>query len=110
MSMLVLMAQKTRTVEGLAGILQHAVPDASITVKESGVADSEEAVEGHGPRQGPDVGQSQPVGIEMTQTREGVQVRLSDRVLFDFDKSFLRPDSGPRSTAPPYCSNAATSP
>jgi type VI secretion system protein ImpH len=28
------MAQKTRTAEGLAGVLQHVVPDASITVEE----------------------------------------------------------------------------
>ncbi|AQH03160.1 type VI secretion protein [Burkholderia sp. KK1] len=34
MSMLGLIAQKTRTAEGLAGVLQHAAPDASITVEE----------------------------------------------------------------------------
>ncbi|WP_061168460.1 type VI secretion system baseplate subunit TssG [Caballeronia hypogeia] len=34
MSMLGIIAQKTRTAEGLAGVLQHAVPDASITVEE----------------------------------------------------------------------------
>ncbi|SAL79441.1 type VI secretion protein [Caballeronia peredens] len=34
MSMLGIVAQKTRTAEGLAGVLQHAVPDASITVEE----------------------------------------------------------------------------
>ncbi|SAK73790.1 ompA family protein [Caballeronia catudaia] len=38
---------------------------------------------------------NQQVGIEVTQTTEGVQVRLPDRVLFDFDKSALRADSGP---------------
>ena len=42
-----------------------------------------------------EIAPNQQVGIEVTQTREGVQVRLPDRVLFDFDKSFLRPDSGP---------------
>jgi type VI secretion system protein ImpH len=34
MSMLGVVAQKTRTAEGLAGVLQHAVPDASVTVEE----------------------------------------------------------------------------
>ncbi|WP_061125973.1 type VI secretion system baseplate subunit TssG [Caballeronia catudaia] len=34
MSMLGLVAHKTRTAEGLAGVLQHAVPDASVTVEE----------------------------------------------------------------------------
>ncbi|KIG09965.1 type VI secretion protein [Caballeronia concitans] len=34
MSMLGITAQKTRTAEGLAGVLQHAVPDAFITVEE----------------------------------------------------------------------------
>ncbi len=38
---------------------------------------------------------NQQVGIEVTQTKQGVQVRLPDRVLFDFDKSALRADSGP---------------
>ncbi|KMZ12432.1 Outer membrane protein [Candidatus Burkholderia humilis] len=38
---------------------------------------------------------NQQVGIEVTQTKQGVQVRLPDRVLFDFDKSYLRADSGP---------------
>ncbi|SAK63474.1 type VI secretion protein [Caballeronia fortuita] len=34
MSMLGITAQKTRTAEGLAGVLQHAVPDALITIEE----------------------------------------------------------------------------
>ncbi|KVT84494.1 type VI secretion protein [Burkholderia ubonensis] len=34
LSMLGLAGQKTRTAEGLAGVLQHAVPDAAITVEE----------------------------------------------------------------------------
>lgn len=34
LSMLGLVNQKTRTAEGLAGVLQHAVPDAAITVEE----------------------------------------------------------------------------
>ncbi|QAU25403.1 type VI secretion system baseplate subunit TssG [Dyella sp. M7H15-1] len=34
LSMLGLVNQKTRTTEGLAGVLQHAVPDATITVEE----------------------------------------------------------------------------
>lgn len=34
LSMLGLVNQKTRTAEGLAGVLQHAVPDAAITVQE----------------------------------------------------------------------------
>jgi type VI secretion system protein ImpH len=34
LSMLGLASQKTRTVEGLTGVLQHAVPDARITVEE----------------------------------------------------------------------------
>ena len=34
LSMLGLVSQKTRTAEGLAGVLQHAVPDAMITVEE----------------------------------------------------------------------------
>jgi outer membrane protein OmpA-like peptidoglycan-associated protein len=38
---------------------------------------------------------NQQVGIEVTQTTEGVQVRLPDLVLFDFDQSSLRGDSGP---------------
>ncbi len=33
-------------------------------------------------------------GIEVTQTKNGVQVRLPDKVLFDFDQSVLRADSG----------------
>jgi outer membrane protein OmpA-like peptidoglycan-associated protein len=38
---------------------------------------------------------NQQVGIEVTMTKEGVQLRLPDRVLFDFDASALRADSGP---------------
>jgi outer membrane protein OmpA-like peptidoglycan-associated protein len=38
---------------------------------------------------------NQQVGIEVTQTSDGVQVRLPDRVLFDFDQSALRADAGP---------------
>jgi type VI secretion system protein ImpH len=34
MSMLGVVAQRTRTAEGLAGVLQHAMPDASVTVEE----------------------------------------------------------------------------
>lgn len=34
LSMLALMGQKTRTAEGVAGVLRHAVPDATITVEE----------------------------------------------------------------------------
>jgi outer membrane protein OmpA-like peptidoglycan-associated protein len=37
---------------------------------------------------------NQSAGIEVTQTKSGVQVRLPDRVLFDFDQAALRPDSG----------------
>ena len=34
-------------------------------------------------------------GIEVTQTKEGVQVRLPEKVLFNFNESSLRPDAGP---------------
>ncbi|WP_244158668.1 OmpA family protein [Caballeronia fortuita] len=37
---------------------------------------------------------NQQVGIEVTQIKDGVQVRLPDRVLFDFDKADLRSNSG----------------
>jgi outer membrane protein OmpA-like peptidoglycan-associated protein len=37
---------------------------------------------------------NQKAGIEVTQTKDGVQVRLPDRVLFDFDQSQLRGDAG----------------
>lgn len=40
-----------------------------------------------------EVALNQQVGIEVTQTKEGVQVRLPDRVLFDVDQSALRDDS-----------------
>ena len=48
-----------------------------------------------GPDRDKEVALNQQVGIEVTQTDQGVQVRLPDRVLFDFDKSTLRSDSGP---------------
>ncbi|MDR5735829.1 OmpA family protein [Caballeronia sp. LZ025] len=48
-----------------------------------------------GPNRDDEVALNQQVGIEVTQIKEGVQVRLPDRVLFDFDKSALRADSGP---------------
>ncbi|WP_321792821.1 OmpA family protein [Caballeronia sp. J97] len=48
-----------------------------------------------GPNRDQEVALNQQVGIEVTQTRQGVQVRLPDRVLFDFDKSALRSDSTP---------------
>ena len=48
-----------------------------------------------GPNRDEEVALNQQVGIEVTQIKEGVQVRLPDRVLFDFDKSNLRADSGP---------------
>ncbi|SAL79447.1 ompA family protein [Caballeronia peredens] len=48
-----------------------------------------------GPNRDEEIALNQQVGIEVTQTKEGVQVRLPDRVLFDFDKSDLRADSGP---------------
>ncbi|SAK55269.1 ompA family protein [Caballeronia temeraria] len=48
-----------------------------------------------GPDRDKEVALNQQVGIEVTQTSEGVQVRLPDRVLFDFDKSALRSDSTP---------------
>jgi outer membrane protein OmpA-like peptidoglycan-associated protein len=48
-----------------------------------------------GPDRDKEIALNQQVGIEVTQTPEGVQVRLPDRVLFDFDKSGLRGDSGP---------------
>jgi outer membrane protein OmpA-like peptidoglycan-associated protein len=48
-----------------------------------------------GPNRDEEIALNQQVGIEVTQTKEGVQVRLPDRVLFDFDKSVLRSDSGP---------------
>jgi outer membrane protein OmpA-like peptidoglycan-associated protein len=48
-----------------------------------------------GPNRDEEVALNQQVGIEVTQTKAGVQVRLPDRVLFDFDKSDLRGDSGP---------------
>ncbi|ACC72787.1 OmpA family protein [Paraburkholderia phymatum] len=32
-------------------------------------------------------------GIEVTQTKEGVQVRLPEKVLFNFNESSLRPDA-----------------
>jgi len=38
---------------------------------------------------------NQQVGIEVEQTPNGVQVRLPERVLFDFDKANLRADAGP---------------
>jgi outer membrane protein OmpA-like peptidoglycan-associated protein len=38
---------------------------------------------------------NQKAGIEVTQTAEGVQVRLPEKVLFDFNESALRADSGP---------------
>jgi outer membrane protein OmpA-like peptidoglycan-associated protein len=47
-----------------------------------------------GPDRDKEIALNQQVGIEVTQTTEGVQVRLPDRVLFDFDKSGLRSDSG----------------
>ena len=47
-----------------------------------------------GPDRDKEIALNQQVGIEVTQTTEGVQVRLPDRVLFDFDKSTLRSDSG----------------
>jgi outer membrane protein OmpA-like peptidoglycan-associated protein len=48
-----------------------------------------------GPDRDEETALNQQVGIEVTQTKDGVQVRLPDRVLFDFDKSALRTDSGP---------------
>jgi outer membrane protein OmpA-like peptidoglycan-associated protein len=48
-----------------------------------------------GPDRDKEVALNQQVGIDVTQTREGVQVRLPDRVLFDFDQSSLRADSAP---------------
>ncbi|KXV01455.1 flagellar motor protein MotB [Caballeronia megalochromosomata] len=48
-----------------------------------------------GPDRDQETALNQQVGIEVTQTKEGVQVRLPERVLFDFDKSTLRSDSGP---------------
>jgi outer membrane protein OmpA-like peptidoglycan-associated protein len=48
-----------------------------------------------GPNRDQEVALNQQVGIEVSQIKEGVQVRLPDRVLFDFDKSALRADSGP---------------
>ena len=38
---------------------------------------------------------NQQAGIEVTQTKEGVQVRLPEKVLFNFNESSLRPDAGP---------------
>jgi outer membrane protein OmpA-like peptidoglycan-associated protein len=38
---------------------------------------------------------NQQVGIEVEQTPDGVQVRLPERVLFNFDKADLRVDAGP---------------
>jgi len=38
---------------------------------------------------------NQKVGIEVTQSKDGVQVRLPEKVLFNFDESGLRPDAGP---------------
>lgn len=48
-----------------------------------------------GPNRNEEIALNQQVGIEVTQTKDGVQVRLPDRVLFDFDQSALRGDSGP---------------
>ncbi|KND59415.1 Outer membrane protein A precursor [Candidatus Burkholderia verschuerenii] len=48
-----------------------------------------------GPNRDQETALNQQVGIEVSQIKEGVQVRLPDRVLFDFDKSALRADSGP---------------
>jgi outer membrane protein OmpA-like peptidoglycan-associated protein len=48
-----------------------------------------------GPDRNEEIALNQQVGIEVSQTKEGVQVRLPDRVLFDFDESALRADSGP---------------
>ncbi|WP_250516518.1 OmpA family protein [Caballeronia sp. INDeC2] len=47
-----------------------------------------------GPDRDKELALNQQVGIEVTQTPEGVQVRLPDRVLFDFNKAALRRDSG----------------
>jgi outer membrane protein OmpA-like peptidoglycan-associated protein len=38
---------------------------------------------------------NQQAGIEVTQTKDGVQVRLPEKVLFNFDEAGLRPDAGP---------------
>jgi outer membrane protein OmpA-like peptidoglycan-associated protein len=38
---------------------------------------------------------NQRAGIEVTQTKDGVQVRLPEKVLFNFNESGLRPDAGP---------------
>lgn len=38
---------------------------------------------------------NQQVGIEVTQAKDGVQVRLPEKVLFNFDEAGLRPDAGP---------------
>lgn len=38
---------------------------------------------------------NQAAGIEVTETPQGVGVRLPEKVLFDFDKATLRADSGP---------------
>ena len=48
-----------------------------------------------GPNRDEEIALNQQVGIEVTQTKAGVQVRLPDRVLFDFDKAALRADSAP---------------
>jgi outer membrane protein OmpA-like peptidoglycan-associated protein len=48
-----------------------------------------------GPDRDKEIALNQQVGIDVTQTREGVQMRLPDRVLFDFDQSSLRADSAP---------------
>ena len=36
---------------------------------------------------------NQQAGIEVTQTKDGVQVRLPEKVLFNFNESSLRPDA-----------------
>ncbi|MBP0589613.1 OmpA family protein [Paraburkholderia sp. LEh10] len=38
---------------------------------------------------------NQKAGIEVTQVKDGVQVRLPEKVLFNFNESGLRSDSGP---------------
>lgn len=38
---------------------------------------------------------NQATGIEVTQGENGVQMRLPEKVLFDFDQSTLRSDAGP---------------
>jgi outer membrane protein OmpA-like peptidoglycan-associated protein len=38
---------------------------------------------------------NQQAGIEVTQTKDGVQVRLPEKVLFDFNEAGLRRDAGP---------------